>query len=69
MNEYEQYVANQKTEARYTANAIRAHLATEPTPVIFLEAEQIDQVFTGHGLTRERLVRQIEALGDFEVIS
>jgi len=67
MNEYEQYVANQKTEARYTANAIRAHLATEPTPVVFLDAEAVEQCFT-RPVNRERLIRQLAELGT-EVIS
>jgi len=68
MNEQTQlraaHIAAQKAEAMYTAAAIRAHLAAEPTPVYYvdIDAAEIEQCFV-RPVNRERLIRQLAELG------
>jgi len=56
------HLAAMKAEASYTAAAIRHAIHTEPTPVVFLDAEAVEQCFT-RPVNRERLIRQLAELG------
>ena len=66
MNAHEQlraaHIAAMKAEASYTAAAIAAAIHSDPPPVVFLEADEIEMCFT-RPVNRERLIRQLAELG------